>query len=515
MNKRRFTLIKLLTIIIILGVIALILTPIITNIIENANEKSAEQSINSYIEAANNATAISLIDNQKGITITSDKYKLVTGTNDEDISKIEVSGITPSYVYLEYNYSTKSVTIGHFCIKGYDIDYNNGVTSRSVNNYCSIGIDAPQSHAINVSIPVGQYMVLTMENSEGDISWSSSNESIPTVTSSGLVNGLSIGTSIITAISTAATSTFNINVISNSILCNYEIGHSWTFDYTGNTENFIVPCDGTYQLEVWGAQGGTTPTNYRGGYGAYSMGNVEYNINSILYINVGGAGKSGPTAVINTYAGGYNGGGTGYVNRTSCAQTAASGGGATSIGLENFGPLKNFSSSINKILIVASGGGGAFTEYCAENDNANIIGGDGGGIVGSSAVYVSRSGFSNMNPTGGTQTYGGYSLNNWTDTTYTTTYSGSFGQGASGGSSYSGGGGGYYGGASGVWQPGAGGSGYIGNSLLSNKHMTCYNCTTSNDESTKTISSTDVSSTPISNYSKIGNGYAKITLISY
>lgn len=43
--------------------------------------------------------------------------------------------------------------------------------------------------------------------------------------------------------------------------------------------------------------------------------------------------------------------------------------------------------------------------------------------------------------------------------------------------------------------------------------MTCYNCTTSNDESTKTISTTNVSSTATSDYAKSGNGYARITFI--
>ena len=55
-----------------------------------------------------------------------------------------------------------------------------------------------------------------------------------------------------------------------------------------------------------------------------------------------------------------------------------------------------------------------------------------------------------------------------------------------------------------------GGSGYIGNSLLSNKVMYCYKCTASSSENTKTISTDNVSSTPISNYAKKGNGYAKI-----
>ena len=61
---------------------------------------------------------------------------------------------------------------------------------------------------------------------------------------------------------------------------------------------------------------------------------------------------------------------------------------------------------------------------------------------------------------------------------------------------------------------GGGGSGYIGNSLLTNKVMYCYNCEESNEESTKTISTTCSEETPTSYCAKKGNGYARITLVS-
>lgn len=60
---------------------------------------------------------------------------------------------------------------------------------------------------------------------------------------------------------------------------------------------------------------------------------------------------------------------------------------------------------------------------------------------------------------------------------------------------------------------GGGGSSYIGNSLLTDKVMYCYNCEESTEESTKTISTTNVSEEAISNYVKQGNGYAKITYL--
>ena len=58
---------------------------------------------------------------------------------------------------------------------------------------------------------------------------------------------------------------------------------------------------------------------------------------------------------------------------------------------------------------------------------------------------------------------------------------------------------------------GGGGYDYIGNSLLTNKAMYCYNCEESSEESTKTISTTCAEETPTENCAKKGNGYARIT----
>ena len=60
---------------------------------------------------------------------------------------------------------------------------------------------------------------------------------------------------------------------------------------------------------------------------------------------------------------------------------------------------------------------------------------------------------------------------------------------------------------------GGAGSGYIGNSLLSNKKMVGYNVPTSSAESTKTESVEDAKSTATSGKPKIGNGHARITFL--
>lgn len=60
---------------------------------------------------------------------------------------------------------------------------------------------------------------------------------------------------------------------------------------------------------------------------------------------------------------------------------------------------------------------------------------------------------------------------------------------------------------------GGAGSGYIGNSLVSNKKMVGYNVPTSSAESTKTESVNEASADPVSGKPKSGNGFARIKFL--
>ena len=292
-----------------------------------------------------------------------------------------------------------------------------------------------------------------------------------------------------------------------------KITKEWSFDYTGGEQEFKVPYDGVYKLEVWGAQGGTYNDIYHGGYGAYSTGNVSLTKGTNLYINIG---EGGSNVCDRSYSkeGTYNGGGGAreapWTGTTSAIECKGTGGGATHIATST-GQLKQLESNLQSIYLVACGGGSA--EYFFVNFNpissSYCIGGSGGGKIGNLATCNLSSNILSavLKYTKATQEIGGIKM-------YKASYGnenidGSFGAGSIG---YSGGGGGYYGGAGGPAGAG-GGSSYIGNSLLNNKAMYCYECEESNEESTKTISTTNVSEEPVSNYAKVGNGYAKITLI--
>ena len=277
---------------------------------------------------------------------------------------------------------------------------------------------------------------------------------------------------------------------------------SYVFDYTGKNQIFNVPYTGEYKLEVWGAQGGNcvkSNKTYDGGYGSYSVGTLQLHKGDYLFVVVGGQGDS--CATNKESVGGYNGGGTGYGSES---YYVSGGGGATHIALRN-GLLSNL--TVNDILIVAGGGGGS--AFYKATDYG--LGGSGGGYKGVSAINFTTNKKVTTEKslrTGGTQESGGKSIEGVKGS------AGLFGLGAS----YinqkqikifcSGGGGGYYGGgAAEKTGGGSGGSGYIGNTDLTNKYMYCFGC----EASGKTISTTCHNSTETENCAKEGNGFVKIT----
>ena len=298
----------------------------------------------------------------------------------------------------------------------------------------------------------------------------------------------------------------------NLYFVNYSGQTVFDFDYTGGEQTFTAPVSGNYRLETWGAQGGDTSMSGKnakiGGAGGFSSGNINLLKNEIIYINIAGKGNGCIKSSENDNRfgalcnGGYNGGGSSLSNNLA-NDNAGTGGGATHIGLES-GLLSSLVAKPEKILIVASGGGGS---YSWKDVSYTANGGEGGGIIGNNGYLSSY--YSDYLPGyGGTQTMPGQGGTMRGE-------KGTFGQGGNGGNCGSaGGGGGFYGGGASAHNGAGGGSGYIGNPLLTNKVMYCYNCEESSEENTKTISTTCNEETPTSYCAKKGNGYARITLIS-
>ena len=306
---------------------------------------------------------------------------------------------------------------------------------------------------------------------------------------------------------------------------------SWEYEYTGTYDTFNVLVDGTYKIELWGAQGNYGSRKRAvGGKGAYSSGEIELTKGTKLYIYVG-ENRTDRSASFN--AGSTGGNQADTVNGGST--NGYGGGGSTDIRLVS-GEWNNTTSLASRIM-VAAGGGGA-TDYAYP-----VNGGYGGALIGGSGFNgkYPNIGYPNIPPTGANQTNGGEtSKNNYT--TINPGYIGNFGIGGNGNSNWgSGGGGGYYGGAGGgitsySVDSGAGGSSFISghtgcvainsatsiipktgcndgtNNIECSYHYSGYRFTKTNLISgNESMPSHDGTSTMTGNS---GNGYAKITLVS-
>ncbi len=94
MNKKGFTLVELLAVIVILAIIALISTPIILGVIDKAKKGAAEQSALGYIDAVEKQIIINSMDEDKSNDFEKKEY-----TKDELTNLgVKVKGTVPNGV---------------------------------------------------------------------------------------------------------------------------------------------------------------------------------------------------------------------------------------------------------------------------------------------------------------------------------------------------------------------------------------------------------------------------------
>ena len=208
----------------------------------------------------------------------------------------------------------------------------------------------------------------------------------------------------------------------------------YDFPYTGNYVQFVIPQDGIYEFEVWGASGAAAKVDSlvaEGGLGGHSKGYKKMKKDEVIYVYNGGSPKG------TSY--GANGGGNGY-NYASSKQYGAGGGGSTHVATKPGSLGSNNSSSPSYsnrscVLIVAGGGGGGGIDNGTAHKGGDGGGNGSGGALGGRQISTSSSPSEN------------------------------FGMGdyySSSGTASSGGGGGWFGGNYGLrWEAGAGGSGYV------------------------------------------------------
>jgi hypothetical protein len=158
------------------------------------------------------------------------------------------------------------------------------------------------------------------------------------------------------------------------------------FGFTGSVQTFTAPANGTYKLEVWGAQGGSggcysaCPTSGVGGKGGYVTGLYYLTQGQTVSVYVGGQGagySSGSFMSASLKSGGWNGGGSNSSPSCNCA--GSGGGGATDIRIGG--------TALSNRVLVAGGGGGAGN---AENTTRLSNGGDGGGptLANSTQIFT-------------------------------------------------------------------------------------------------------------------------------
>lgn len=176
----------------------------------------------------------------------------------------------------------------------------------------------------------------------------------------------------------AGTTIYQVDVKRENSVENEEFKYACKGEY----QEFTAPGTTYYKIQSWGARGGYGRTHwtlkYRGGYGAYTEGEIYLSKGQKLYIYVGCAGKNSATSGrYNGGAGGWNGGAKGGndSNRDSNPEPGGGGGGATDIRLvptSSKTVWNEFESLKSRIMVTAGGGGG----------NYGGIGGAGGTITG-------------------------------------------------------------------------------------------------------------------------------------
>lgn len=175
---------------------------------------------------------------------------------------------------------------------------------------------------------------------------------------------------------------------------------SYTFNYTGNTQSWVVPpgvCQ--VQITIWGAGGGGGGTDSyapgNGGNGGYAQASFNVNPGDNLTIYVGQGGGAGAACASNGPGGtggwGYgNGGNGGNSGGTGCSGSGGGGGGASAVLING-----------SVVLVAGGGGGGGGGGNHASGGTGGLGGGTNGTAGGNGGAGGIAGGSGNTNGTNG------------------------------------------------------------------------------------------------------------------
>ena len=119
--RKGFTLVELLAVIVILAVLALITTPILLNVIESSRKSTALNSAEGYVRAVSNYLIMNEVSDGLYSVLDNNIKAEYTGTGPSNGSIIIKKG---------------DIESANLCINKYSIDYIDGVSSISENDYC-------------------------------------------------------------------------------------------------------------------------------------------------------------------------------------------------------------------------------------------------------------------------------------------------------------------------------------------------------------------------------------------
>ena len=105
MNKKGFTLVELLAVIVILAIIALIATPIVINVINQAQEGADARSVEAYAKAIETKYYVNKVNGVEGADIKTTNITTADYNGDDSTAdKVKLTGCTVGGRAKTYNY---------------------------------------------------------------------------------------------------------------------------------------------------------------------------------------------------------------------------------------------------------------------------------------------------------------------------------------------------------------------------------------------------------------------------
>lgn len=311
---------------------------------------------------------------------------------------------------------------------------------------CGATASSPQgTNTMALSLPAGTFSIAGVPKFgtgtnyaglAGNVTYSSNNENIATVSNAGVITGVAVGTAKITA---TVAGTTNYNTLTTVIDVTVE-KMSYIFVYNGTTEASSTvyfqarggtaqpfkidgfTADATLYAAVVGAGGGSDQSGAaRGGQGGLVVASHTYTKGTSLqwYVFCGGGGQSCVGGVDTDELkslGGWPGGA-----RPGTYGSSGAGGGATAICTTNSTNDWDFSSNDSRLLVAGGGGGSSYStnggyaggpKGTTAGDMDDYSGTDrklwmGGRAAITAEVYVEASAVTTDGGSGGAGYYGG------------------------------------------------------------------------------------------------------------